>query len=224
MAESARRQVDLSGARRLGVYGGSFDPVHAGHVHVAREAQRAFKLDAVLFVPAAQPPHKPERALALPNDRVAMLEIALRAEPTWCVSQLEFERSGPSYTIDTLRELPRRLALAPQCELFFLLGWDNLRGLERWREVRALLALVQPVVVWRGDEDARVLEHLRREFGEVLYMRLERGLVRAPPAPESSTEVRELLARGQDPGAALPDGVLEYIRARGIYAPRADPS
>src|SRR5262245_873479 len=110
--DAAAPHVELAQARRVGVYGGSFDPVHAGHVHVARQAQRAFALDAVVFVPAAQPPHKPGRVLASPQDRVAMLEIALRGEPSWRVTTLEFERSGPSYTIDTLRELPRRLGLA----------------------------------------------------------------------------------------------------------------
>lgn len=224
MVVSAREVRSLAHARKLGIYGGSFDPVHAGHVHVARVAQQTQALEHVVFVPAAAPPHKPGRVLASPEDRVRMLELALRDQPSWSISSLEFERKGPSYTVDTLRELPARLALARDVELFFLLGWDNLVGLERWRDVRDVLTLAQPIVVLRRDgtrerEDDAVLAHLRRELGETVYARLERGLVRATPSPESSSEVRALLARGVDPGAALPPGVMEYIRSRGIYLP-----
>lgn len=203
--------------RRIGVYGGSFDPVHAGHLHLARAAQRAFDLDRVVFVPAGRSPFKPRGAIASADDRVAMLEIATRGEPSWSISRVELERPGPSYTYDTLRELRGELGLEPEDELFQLLGWDNLRGLERWHRAREMLALAQPVVVWRGEEDPGLLEHLRRELGPELYGRLERGLVRVPPAPQSATDLRARLARGEDPGPELPSGVLEYIRARGIY-------
>ena len=212
-------RVDLAHAVRVGIYGGSFDPVHNAHLHVAREAQRAFALDCVVFVPAARPPHKPGRVLASNTDRAAMLALALQGEPTWCVDQLEFERSGPSYTIDTVRELPARLKLARDVELFLLLGWDNLKGFERWREVRALLELVQPIVVARGVEDRSVLEHLRRELGSAAFAKLERGLLRVATRPESATELRARLARGATPDDELPAKVLEYIRARGIYSP-----
>jgi nicotinate-nucleotide adenylyltransferase len=216
---SQREARGLAHVRRLGAYGGTFDPVHAGHLHVAREAQRAFELDQVVFVPASRSPFKPEGATASPGDRLAMLEIALAGEPSWSISTLELERRGPSYTHETLVELPVRVGLRPGAQLFLLLGWDNLRGLERWHRARELLRLAQPVVVGRGDEDPGLLAHLARELGPELYARLERGFVRGPTAPESATELRELLARGEDPGAALPPGVLEYIRARGIYAP-----
>jgi nicotinate-nucleotide adenylyltransferase len=210
--------VDLSRAKRVGIYGGSFDPVHSAHLYVARAAQSASQLDAIVFVPAARPPHKPERRLASNADRAAMLTIALAGEPSWSICELEFERDGPSYTIDTVRELPARLGLSRGVELFLLLGWDNLRGFERWREVRALVELVQPIVVSRDGDDAQLLEPARRELGPELFAKLERGLVRVPARPESSTDLRDRLARGEDPGAELPPGVLEYIRARGIYA------
>jgi nicotinate-nucleotide adenylyltransferase len=202
---------------RIGVYGGSFDPVHAGHLHLARAAQKAFELDRVVFVPAARSPFKPQGPIASAEDRVAMLEIAIRPEPSWSVSRVEIERPGPSYTYDTLCELRGELGPPREAELFQLIGWDNLRGLERWYRARDMLALAQPIVVWRGEEDPRLLEHLRRELGPELYRRIERGLVRVPPAPESATDLRARLARGEDPGQELPPGVLEYIRARNIY-------
>lgn len=210
--------VDLRGVRRLGILGGSFDPVHRAHLFVARVAQAAFALDAIVFVPAARPPHKPARELASNADRAAMLAIAIRGEPSWSISELEFEREGLSYTIDTVREIPGRLCLSREVELFLIVGWDNLRGFERWHQVADLLGLVQPIVVARGREDLATLSHLRRELGAGLYLKLERGLLRVPEQRESSTEVRQLLARSDDPGDLLPPGVLEYIRARGIYA------
>ena len=213
--------LDLSGVRRLGLFGGSFDPVHAGHLQVARAARAAFDLEHVVFVPAARPPHKPERVLAQGEQRVAMLELALADEAGCSISALELEREGPSYTIDTVRALPGRLGLPADVEIHLLIGWDNLRGLERWRAVGELLAAVRPIVVPRpgrtqaGDDGA--LEHLGAELDPRAFARLKAGLLRAQPLPISSTELRDQLARGLDPGGALPRGVLEYARRRGIY-------
>ena len=207
---------------RLGVLGGSFDPVHVGHLHVARAAQRAFALDRVVFVPAARPPHKPGRTLASGLDRASMLEIAVAREPGWLVATLELEREGPSYTIDTLRALPAELGLDADVELYLLIGGDNLPGLPTWREAGALLRLAQPVVVAREGDELDALARVRAELGDEVADRLERGLVRVEPVEISATELRAALARGEDPGQALPPGVLEYIRARGIYSAAAE--
>jgi nicotinate-nucleotide adenylyltransferase len=211
-----------SGPRRVGIFGGSFDPVHAGHLHVARAAQAARGLEQVVFVPAARPPHKPERILASGADRVAMLELALAGEPAssrWSVADLELERSGPSYTIDTVRELPGRLGLAPQAELYLLLGSDNLRDLPRWREADELLSRVHPIVLARSPLEP-ILRELQRELAPELVAKLRAGLLDLSPVEVSSSDVRGQLARGEDPGRALPAGVLEYIRRQGIYGCR----
>jgi len=205
---------------RVGILGGSFDPVHAGHLHVARAAQRAFALDRVVFVPAARPPHKPGQLLASGLDRTTMLEIALERDPSFLVSTIELERAGPSFTIDTVRALPAELGLPADVELFLLIGGDNLPDLPAWREAGELLRRVQPVVVLRAGDEQEVVERLRATLGEEVAQRLERGLVRAEPVAVSATQLRAALVRGEDPGAALPQGVLEYIRARGIYAAR----
>lgn len=207
--------------RRVALYGGSFDPVHLGHMHVARLAQLHFGLTQVVFVPAAQPPHKLGQALAPAADRVRMLELALEGEPSWSVWTCELERSGPSYTVDTLRSAPQALQLAPGVELHLVVGWDNLRGFERWREVDEVVTLAQPIVVWRGSEDAEALARAQAALGPTLGLRLERGLLRVPPSPVSSTRVRESIARGEAPTDCLPAAVLEYIRARGIYSRRS---
>jgi len=222
MTGATRRPPIGAFGRRVGLYGGSFDPVHAGHLHVARLAQRSFALDQIVFVPAAAPPHKLERRLASGDDRVRMLELALADGPSWSIWRVELEREGPSYTVDTLRSARAELGLKADAELHLLIGWDNLRGFERWRAVTEVLELAQPIVVWRGAEDAATLARLRAALGESAYARIERGLLRAPPAPESSTAVRDALACGADVGDALPRGVLEYIRARGIYGGKSD--
>lgn len=202
-------------AARLGLFGGSFDPVHAGHLHVARSAAAAADLDHVVFVPAARPPHKPGVRLAGGADRSAMLALALGVEPRWSVWGVELGRDGPSYTIDTVRALVE--ARGGAGEVFLLVGEDNLDGLGDWRDVEALLGLVRPIVVARaGTLDVR-LARLAARLPAPLVERLAAGWVDAPPVPTAATDLRERLSRGEDPGAELPPGVLEYARSRGIY-------
>ena len=140
--------------RRLGLFGGSFDPIHGGHLYVARAAQRAHQLDRVIFVPAARPPHKPGRELASGPHRLAMVELAIAAEASWSACDLELYRPGPSYTIDTVLELPARVGEADDVELFLILGSDNLPGLPSWWRVDELLERVHPIVVPRGAQSA----------------------------------------------------------------------
>lgn len=202
---------------QVGVLGGSFDPVHAGHLHAARAAQRAFALDRVVFVPAARAPHKPGGPLASGLDRATMLELAIGRERGWLVSTLELERDGPSYTIDTLRALRGELGLEEQDELHLILGGDNLAAFPQWRAFSEILQLAQPIVVVRAGDEREVLTALQERWGEQVAGRIERGLVREPIVEVSASDLRATLARGEDPGSAVPPAVLEYIRSRGIY-------
>lgn len=206
---------------RLGLFGGSFDPVHNGHLHVARAAGEAFHLDRIAFVPAARSPFKLGRALAPGEDRLAMLEIAIRGEPAWTISDIELRRGGTSYTVDTVRELPGALGLPGGVRIHLLIGDDNLEGLPLWIEVEELLRLARPVVVRRFPGTRRILEGLRGRLSEAALARLAEGFLEVPPVPWESTELRRALAAGGDlPRGlrdALPEGVLEYIRRRGIY-------
>jgi len=210
---------DFSGVHRLGILGGSFDPVHRGHLHAARAAREACDLDRVVFVPAARPPHKPERVLAEGADRLAMVELAIADFPEYSVSPLELDRSGPSYSVDTARALPGRLGLADDAELFWILGWDNLEGLDRWREVDALFERARPITVLRRGVREDVLDELRAGLSPRSFERLLAGLVRVPTADVSSTELRERLRRGEPVDELLPPGVGEYAAARAIYRP-----
>ncbi len=205
------------GLRRIGIYGGSFDPVHRGHLHVAAEAQGARGLERVVFLPAAQPPHKPDQILASGADRVAMLRMAVAGRDDWSVDGLELERSGLSYTIDTVNLVRRRWGLDPEARLFLILGSDNLRGFAQWKDAALLLERTEPVVVPRERDLGPTLTRLHTELSPDLARRLERSIVDTDALLVSSSGVREALARGVVQESTLPPGVLEYIRARGIY-------
>jgi nicotinate-nucleotide adenylyltransferase len=206
-------------ARRLGVLGGTFDPPHLGHLHAARRANEAFALEHVVFVPAARPPHKPERVLADAGARLEMLALLLEREPGVSVWDVELARRGPSYTVETLREL-RELVPEPAL-LFLILGEDNLEGLPGWRAVEEVVALAQPIVVHRsaaelGAELAARLDRAAASLSVFARTRLALGRLACPALDASSTRIRAELARGSAP-AGLPPGLLEYVRARGLY-------
>lgn len=207
--------------RRIGLFGGSFDPVHAGHLHVARAATERFRLDRLVFVPAARSPFKPDQRPAPGEHRLAMLALATAGEPAWSVSPVELERAGPSWTVDTVRALPKAIGEAEDCALFLVLGSDNLPALPQWKESRALLERVQPIVIFRDGEPEAQLAPLRAAHGAELARKVERGYLRLAPVAVSSTEIRAQLARGEEDVAGVPRAVLEYIRAHGLYGARA---
>jgi nicotinate-nucleotide adenylyltransferase len=206
------------GRARIGLFGGSFDPVHAGHLHAARAALRAFDLDRVVFVPARRPPHKPGRELAPGADRMEMLRLALRGEPRFEALGIELDREGPSYTIDTVRELPAALG-EDGASIHLILGSDNLEGLPTWREAAALLERVQPVVVHRGGDPAPSLGEIERALGRTAAERVRAGYLELPPVDASSTGVRARIRStgGRSRDLELDPSVLDYIRERGLY-------
>jgi nicotinate-nucleotide adenylyltransferase len=203
--------------RRLGVYGGSFDPPHRGHLFVARAARKALSLDHVLFLPAARPPHKPGRVLVAGEERVAMLRLTLAGEGGFSIDERELSRAGPSYTVDTVREILAEEGGSERVELFLIFGGDNLGGLPEWCEVEALMALVRPVVVHRGGEPGAVIDSLAGELSAATRRKLTDGLLQVPPMPASSTSLRDTLREGGDPHGWLASGVLERIVERGLY-------
>ena len=221
---------------RLGVFGGSFDPVHAGHVSVAERAQAAFELERIFWIPARRPPHKPDHELADDALRMAMAMIATVHEPSWEVLDVELEREGPSYTYDTLlalEDVAKRYTLPRKegglarrrrdLEMFLIIGSDNLPGLPGWRNAEDVLAIAQPIVVWRGDGDPEaMLEGLEGRLSEEALARVRRGFLEVPPNPHSATEIRAALARGEVPEGALEHEVLEFIAANGLYGWPAD--
>jgi nicotinate-nucleotide adenylyltransferase len=195
--------------RRLGVFGGSFDPPHHGHLIVAADAAEALALDLLLFVPAADPPHKPGAVVAAADLRLAMLRGATAGDPRFAVDDLELRRGGTSYTVDTLRELRAR---EPDAELVLLLGIDQFGAFEGWREPRTVARLARLGVLARQGETP--------EPG---------GPFAATPVPVtridiSSTVIRERVAAGRSIRYLVPEAVRAIIEEARLYRLRASSS
>jgi nicotinate-nucleotide adenylyltransferase len=198
---------------QVGWLGGSFDPVHAGHLHIARAAADALGLKRVLLVPAGVPPHKQQRRLAPGPDRLALLALAARVDPRLQPCDVELRRPGPSYSVDTAQQL---LAERPAgTRLYFILGADMLADLPHWHRVGELARLVTFCPVARAGTPLE-LEPLRTALGDEAVARIAAHVVRAELHPASSTAIRAALAQGQEPDW-LPPGVAEAIAARGLY-------
>ncbi len=190
---------------RLGIFGGTFDPVHLGHLLLARDALEQCRLDAVLFVPCAQSPLKSHRALASDAHRLAMLKAALRGEPRFWLSRCELDRPAPSYSVDTAREIQ---AAFPHAQLFWLIGRDQWEQLDRWHEPEELRRLVRFIRFPRGGaeppararRDPRVLDlpHPRR-------------------VDISATEIRRRVKSRLPIDHLVPEAVAARIRRHRLY-------
>lgn len=199
-------------ALALGLLGGSFNPVHSGHLAMARAAMVAGNLGEILFIPAAESPHKRGKALAAAEDRVAMLELALADEDKMSVATLELERGGVSWTIDTLRELAR-----PGVQLSLILGSDNLPGLPTWKNIAEIFELAKPIVVLRSHEAAAQLTVAEKALGSTLGALLTAGFCEVEAHPGESSAIRAGLERGVMEEGMLPQAVRAYIERRGLY-------
>jgi len=201
---------------RVGVFGGSFDPIHVGHIAAAEDAAQALGLDKVILVPVGTPPHKERGPFASGEDRLAMAREAVRDRLRLEVSDIEVRRPGKSYTIDTIRELADRLG--PGCELWLLVGTDAAREIDSWREAEALLSLARPAVLERPGEPPLDWRSFEGRLPAEAVARLRGGVVRLPHGMRlSSTEVRARLASGGSARGLLPPAVERYIRERGLY-------
>jgi nicotinate-nucleotide adenylyltransferase len=195
---------------RLGIYGGSFDPVHKGHLALAGACQHQTALDEVWFVPTAVQPLKQRGPHATDAQRLDMLQLAIHSEPSWRICRLEIERGGLSYTIDTLRKLDEEL---PDAVLFFMIGADATKDVPHWREPHEIFRLATPLVVRRAGQAEPDLAALRAICGT----NKQPQLVEMPAVDVSSTEIRGRAAEGEPLGDLVPESVARYIRDQGIY-------
>lgn len=195
---------------RLGIFGGSFDPVHNGHLALAHACQQQSALDEVWFMPTAVQPLKQNGPHATDAQRVEMLRLSILSEPSWRVSTLEIDRGGLSYTVDTLRQLQEEL---PSAVLFFLMGADALQDAPNWRETRAIFSLATPLIVRRTGQREPDLAALRATCAANKQPRL----VEMPAVDASSTEVRRRAAAGEPLDDLVPPSVAEFIVAQGLY-------
>jgi nicotinate-nucleotide adenylyltransferase len=197
------------------VFGGTFDPPHRGHVAIARAAADLVGASSILVVPAAINPQRGGSPPAPAADRLAMTRLAFRHEPRAEVLDLEIARGGPSFTIDTLRELAR---LRPATRFRLLIGGDQAVNFPTWRESREVERLAEPAIVARPPLDAASLAaELRRVHGAEANRWIAR-ILPVPTTPERSTAIREALAAGSATDDLDP-GVLVHCRVRGLYRP-----
>lgn len=195
---------------RSGILGGTFDPFHNGHLAAAEGAMGCARLDSAIFVPAAQPPHRPP-AVAPAEQRMEMCRLATAGDARFAVSDVELNRGGPSYTVDTLAELRR---LHPRDELVLILGWDAARLFPTWRRPDEVRALASIVVVGRPGSKAPCASDLKQVGlgGEGVTLCLE-------PTPDvSASEIRRAIAAGESIASKVPAAVERYIAAHRLYA------
>jgi nicotinate-nucleotide adenylyltransferase len=194
--------------RRVGVMGGTFDPIHHGHLVAASEVAHRFALDEVVFVPAGQPWQKAERRVSPAEDRYLMTVIATAADPRFRVSRVDVDREGPTYTVDTLVDVRAELAAdGVEADLFFITGADALASIAGWHRSDELVDLAHFVGVTRPGHP---LVDPGMPEGRVT-------LVEIPALAISSSDCRERAARGEPIRYLVPDGVVEYAAKRGLY-------
>ena len=199
---------------RIGVFGGTFDPVHVGHLILAERCRESARLDQVLFVPSAVPPHKKTHVLTPFAQRVEMLTLAISGHPPFRIDELENERSGPSYTVDTLTQLQ---AQRPGDEFCFILGSDSLHDFPTWRQPARILELATLLVIVRSDWPAFAVDELRKAVKLPDDFRLRYEVVEAPLIDISSREIRQRIAASQSVRYMIPRAVEAYIEDKGLY-------
>jgi len=196
----------------IGVLGGTFDPVHNGHLIVAEEAKTRLNLTEVVFVPAGQPWLKTERPITPAEHRLQMLRLALADKPYFKLSAMEIERAGPSYTIDTITELQGQLDA--EDELFFILGQDNLVQLPQWREPSQLIQLCYLVAVPRPGSPRPKLKELEASIPGISQRVM---LMDKPHVDISAEAIRDRVVRGLSVRHLVPEPVNRYLKEHKLY-------
>jgi nicotinate-nucleotide adenylyltransferase len=202
--------METHGKVRIGVMGGTFDPIHHGHLVAASEVGHIFALDEVVFVPTGQPWQKEGRKVSAPEDRYLMTVIATASNPRFSVSRIDIDRPGPTYTIDTLRDL--RAERGEDAELFFITGADALSAMMSWQDVEELFSLAHFVGATRPGH--RLTDRGLPED--------KVSLVEIPALAISSTGCRQRVAEGQPIWYLVPDGIVQYIAKRKLYQSKDD--
>lgn len=219
---------------KIGLFGGTFNPIHFGHLRAALEVREGCGLDRVLLIPAAVPPHKESGALAAAADRLRMIELAVEGEPGITVSDVEIRRAGPSFTVDTVRHFQRELPAGT--DIFLIVGLDAFLEIDTWKSFRELLALVPVIVISRPDAAHRSAGSEREAVADFIRSRISpprtlsgdsagfsaegvRGVTLFPVTAldVSSSRIRDLAAAGRSIRFLVPEPVRQHIKARGLY-------
>lgn len=197
---------------RIGLMGGTFNPIHIGHLVTAEEAFYQFKLDEIIFIPSGQPPHKIDGEIAPAEDRYLMTVIATASNPHFTVSRIEIDRKGPSYTVDTLREMKK--IYGEETELFFITGADAIIEILTWKDPEIIADMCEFIAATRPGYSLKRFEELHlvgsAKLPKVHFMEI-------PALAISSTDIRRRVKEGRPVKYLLPDGVAAYLMKRGLY-------
>ncbi len=208
----------LQRVSRVGVLGGTFDPPHYGHLSIARHALDELSLDEVLFAPTRNPPHKQGLSITPIDDRLEMVRLAIEGEPRFRISRVDIDRTGPTYTVDTIRLLNQELG--PTTSLYFIMGMDSLASLPTWHKPEELVRLCALAVFPRPGFQADIAELEKKLPG----LRSSLVLLAMEPIDISATELQRRIYLGELIDHLVPPAVAEYIRLHGLYRSSPDSS
>ena len=197
---------------KIGILGGTFDPVHNGHLAIAEEARAYLNLNEVLFLPAGQPWMKADRSISPAQHRVAMLALALQSRPGFKYSTMEIEHQGPSYSVNSIAELQAEAAVPS--DWYFILGWDNLSKVPLWKEPQKLIEMCFLVAVPRPGFDRPNMKKLEAALPGISKKVI---LMNKPRLHISATDIRSKVAQGLPISGLVPEAVEKYIHEKGLY-------
>jgi nicotinate-nucleotide adenylyltransferase len=188
--------------KRIGILGGTFNPIHIGHLSIAQTVQEKFELEKVLFVPAFRPPHRSITRLASPEERFQMVRLGIKSNPLFEVSDFEIKREGKSYSIDTVKHF--RKVYPKGTKLFFIIGADNFAELSEWKCIDEILEIVSFIVV-------------NRPGYEIKNSKIKHYVVNMPGMDIASSHIRRLIAQGKSVKYLVPESVFRYIKRKKIF-------
>lgn len=208
----AKIRESIARGSRLGIMGGTFDPIHYGHMVAAETARVEFGLDHVLFIPTGNPPHKVNRLITDANLRYEMVEMSIGSNKHFMVSRMEIDREGPTYTVDTLRILN---SIFPEQELYFITGTDALKEILTWKEHEGIIRIAKIIGVSRPGYDSKNL--IEEIYGKYPFTKNRIGQIEIPALSISSTDIRMRVANNKPIRYLLPDEVRLLIKNKALY-------
>ncbi len=206
----------------IALYGGSFNPIHHGHLIVARRAAEMLKLDRVIFLPSGNPPHKDSSALLEASHRAEMVKLAIAGEPVFAFSDHDLHKSGPSYTVETVTHFAD--TLGPDLDLYWIIGGDSLADLASWYQVSDLVDGCRIVTAARPGWDVSALDALQSTLSPDQIARLRSDILATPRIEISATDIRRRISGGLSVRYLVPDAVLRYIAEHRLYMGERSPS
>jgi nicotinate-nucleotide adenylyltransferase len=204
-------------SEKIILFGGTFDPVHIGHIEVAQSAAKEICASKVILIPARRSPHKEQKPVATDNDRIAMLKLAIAGKSLFQISPIELNRAEPSYTIDTIRYFKRKLK--EDCQLCWLIGADMLKDLSKWYKIDELLKECTICVMNRGGFDKPDFDSLSGKLAAENVEKLWQNTIETPFIEISSTDIRQKILQNQDFSKFLHPSVWDYIKTHRLYLP-----